>query len=169
MNTQKTNSEQPLMLSEEVYNRVGDILDELVAKTRAEAIVFCESNGYPVVHKGNTSGLDLMAISSLAANNFSATSKMASMIGEVDSFKFLFHEGEKTNIYLSKVGYNFILVIIFDVSVALGFIRIYTNKSIRKLNQLLQTAKEEENNSKEFIDLEFKTLLSEELNRALKN
>jgi len=168
MNAVDTKSEQPLMLSERVYNGVGDILKELSAKTHANVIVFCEANGYPVLYKGNTTGMDLMAISSLAANNFSATAKMASMIGEADSFKFLFHEGEQTNIYLSRVGYNFLLLVIFDVEVALGFIRIYTSKAIQKLDQLLKTAKDEEDKSKEFIDLEFKTLLSEELNRALK-
>ena len=157
-----------LILSEDIYNGIAKILDELSANTRAETIVFCESNGYPVTYKGNVKNLDLPAISSLAANNFSATAQMASMIGEKGSFKFLFHEGKDKNIYLSNVGFSFVLMVIFDVSVALGIIRIYTKKSINDLVDLLKTAEEEDKQSKEFLDLEFKTLLGEELNRSLK-
>jgi len=54
------------------------------------------------------------------------------------------------------------------VSVALGMIRIYTKKAIKDLVNLLKTAEEEDKQSKEFLDLEFKTLLGEELNRSLK-
>lgn len=159
---------QQLILSEEIYNEVANILEELYSKTGAEVIVFAEANGYPVTHKGDVENIDLAGISTLAANNFSATAKMATMIGERGSFQYLFHEGERTNIYLSNVGFNFILMVIFDVDVALGMVRIYTKKAIEDLNQLLKTAKEEEDKTKEFFDLEFKTLLSDELNRSLK-
>ena len=36
-------------------------------------------------------------------------------------------------LYLSNVGYNFFLVVVFDVSVTLGLIRIYTKKAIEDL------------------------------------
>ncbi|MFQ6114546.1 MAG: roadblock/LC7 domain-containing protein, partial [bacterium] len=150
------------------YNGINAIIDDLVTNTRADLVVFCETNGYPVTHKGNIPDIDLMAISSLAANNISATAEMASMIDEAGSFKFLFHEGAKRNIFLSNVGYNFILVVIFNVNVALGMVRIYTKKAIDSLTRLLHSAKEEENKSAEFLDLEFKSLLSKELNRSLK-
>ncbi|MFQ5602765.1 MAG: roadblock/LC7 domain-containing protein [bacterium] len=167
MDTRQVKTGQQLMLSENAYNRVAEILADLSANTRADVIVFCESNGYPVIHHGNSKDLDLMAISSLAANNFSATAQMATMVGEKNSFKFLFHEGENTNIYLSNVGFNFILVVVFSVEVALGMIRVFTNKAIKEINRALKSVKEEEK-SEEFVDLEFKTLLGEELNRSLK-
>jgi predicted regulator of Ras-like GTPase activity (Roadblock/LC7/MglB family) len=162
------NNGKQLILSEEVYNGISKVLDELAASTRADLIVFCESNGYPVVHKGSVDNLDLPIVSSLAANNFSATAKLAAMLGENDAFKFLFHEGEHTNMYLSNVGFNFILLVIFDVEVALGIIRIYTKKAIDALTKLLNSVKDDEKNTKELFDLEFKTLLSEELSRSLK-
>ncbi|MFQ5864798.1 MAG: roadblock/LC7 domain-containing protein [bacterium] len=163
----KTDGQQ-LILSEEVYNGINKILDDLAANTRADMVLVCETNGYPVTHKGDIPGIDLFTISSLAANNFSATAEMASMIGESGSFKFLFHEGENRNIFLSNVGYNFILIVIFNVNVALGMVRIYTKKTIDSLIKLLHSAKEEEDKSAEFLDLEFKSLLSKELNRSLK-
>ena len=47
-------------------------------------------------------------------------------------------------------------------------VRIYTKKAIESLSEMLENAKQEEEESKEFLDMEFKTLLSEELNRSLK-
>ncbi len=162
------NDVQQLVLSESIYNDINKIIEDLYSNIHPEVIVFAESNGYPVTAKGNVTGIDLPSISTLAANNFSATAKMASMIGEKDSFRYLFHEGDKTNIYLSNVGFNFILLVIFDSSIALGMVRVYTKKAMQALIDLLKTAKQEEETSNEFIDLEFKTLLSEEINRALK-
>lgn len=140
----------------------------MAADTRAEVIVFCEANGYPIIHKGSIRGLDVQTISSLAANNFSATSEMASMLGEAGSFRYLFHEGVHNNIYLSSIGFNFILLVIFKKEVALGIIRIYTKKAIDQLSELLKSCRRDEDETKEFLDMEFKTLLGEELNRSFK-
>lgn len=159
---------QNFILSEEIYNQVNKILEALATKTRAELVVFCDTNGYPVSHVGDKPNVDLWAISSLAANNFSATAEMAAMVGEKESFKFLFHEGEKNNIYLSAVQYDFILMLIFEADVAIGMVRIFTNKAIDALNQLLETARREEQTSKDFVDLEFKNLLGEEIDRSFK-
>lgn len=157
---------QNFILSEEVYNGVCKILEKLANKTRAELVVFCDSNGYPVSHVGANPDMDLWALSSLAANNFSATAEMATMIGEGKSFKFLFHEGERVNTYISDVGFNFILLIVFNVDVAIGMIRIFTNKAIDELTRLLKSETEKE--TRDFMDLEFKDLLSKELDRSLK-
>ncbi len=72
------------------------------------------------------------------------------------------------NLYLSNMEFDYILLVIFKVDVALGMIRIFTNKAIEALNKLLLSAKEEDEKSGKFLDLEFKTLLNEELGRSLK-
>ena len=168
MELAKRKNGQHFMLSEEVYHGITKVLDELAANTRADVIVFCDTNGYPITHKGSAPWMDLSAISSLAANNFSATAEIASMIGETGSFKFLFHEGKNMNLYLSNMEFDYILLVIFKVDVALGMIRIFTNKAIEALNKLLLSAKEEDEKSAKFLDLQFKTLLNEELGRSLK-
>lgn len=157
-----------LVLSEEAFDDVRNVIDELATKTRAKLVVFCESNGYPITSKGNIHGVELAGLSSLAANNFSATSKMATMLGERDSFKYLYHEGDDSNIYVSNVGYNFVLLVVFDKDTALGMVRIFTKKAIEKLSEVLQNVKNDEEESTRFFDLEFKSLLTDELNRSLK-
>lgn len=168
MNLSAPQNGQQLILSENIYNGITEIIQNLAINTGAKSVVFCESNGYAVTQVGNLKGLDLPAIASLAANNFAATSKMADMLGERGSFKYLYHEGEHTNLYISNIGFSFILIIIFEVDVALGMVRIYTKKTIESMMELIRTAKEEEDNAKEVLDKEFKSLLSAELDRSLK-
>ncbi len=167
MDLTNLSSGQQLILSEEVFNSIRSAINDLSANTGAKHVIFSETNGYPVTYVGDVKGLDLPAIASLAAGNFSATAKMASMLGEAGSFRYLYHEGEAHNIYISSVGFNFILVVIFDSNVALGMVRIFTRKAIEKLTDILRTAKFEEEKSREFLDAEFKALLNEELDKSL--
>jgi predicted regulator of Ras-like GTPase activity (Roadblock/LC7/MglB family) len=161
------NSSQ-LVLSEDAFDKVRSVIDELANKTRSQLVVFCESNGYPITSKGNLQGVELAGLASLAANNFSATSKIAAMLGEGDAFKYLYHEGDDLNIYVSNVGYNFVLLVVFDKEIALGMVRIFTKKAIDNLSEILRNVNNDEEESTRFFDLEFKTLLTDELNRSLK-
>ncbi len=167
MDPAKEQNSQALVLSEDIYNGITELIQDLSASTGAKSVVFCESNGYAVTQVGTIKGLDLPAIASLAANNFSATARMADMLGEKSSFKYLYHEGDNINLYISNVGFDFILLVIFEVDVALGMVRIYTKKTINALAGLLQSASHKDAQAKQFLDAEFKNLLSEELNRSL--
>ena len=73
---------------------------------------------------------------------------------------------EKSNVYLSSVADNFLLLIVFDSNIALGMIRIFTKRTIDKLTELLQDAKGEEQKASEFLDVEFSTYLNKELDKA---
>lgn len=168
METSDFGNGQQLILSEEMYNKIERILNDMAANTRCEVAIFCEANGYPILHTGNMRGLDLQAVSSLAANNFSATSQLASMLGESRAFKYLFHEGENMNMYLSNVGFDFILIVIFSKDVALGIVRVFTKKAIEELGELVREGSQEVEETKEILDSEFKSLLTDEINRSLK-
>lgn len=161
--------EQPqIMLSTEVFNQVSEVLRDLVASTRADFSIFCDANGNPITHAGKAAQINLSALSALAAGDFAATTEIARLIGERDGFKFLFQEGENRNIYLCNVGFNFLLAVIFEKAVALGLIRIFANKSVDRLRQILEKAAQAENKASEFLDVEFGALLGKEFDRTFK-
>ena len=127
MNIAQKNGGKRIVLSEKIYRELRSIIIELVSKTKAKAIIFADINGHPISQKGNLSEFNVAALTALAAGEFSATSEMAKMVGEPAKFKLLFHEGNRVNLYISSVGENFLIILIFDQSVALGIIRIFTN------------------------------------------
>ncbi|RIK68708.1 hypothetical protein DCC62_24150 [candidate division KSB1 bacterium] len=110
--------------------------------------------------------MDLGGFAALTAGNFSAMREMANVIGEKDGFKFVFQEGERRNIYLCNVGFNFLLTIIFEKTVALGLVRIFANKAVENLKQVLANAQEAETKTSEVLDVEFGLLLGKELDKS---
>ncbi|MBN2011090.1 roadblock/LC7 domain-containing protein [candidate division KSB1 bacterium] len=166
MNVEKGGNGQPVVLSGEMYKAISEVLSDLAAKTRAKTIIFADSNGHPITQRGQTSEINIPNMAALGAGDFAATSEMAKIVGEPGRFKYLYHEGEKSNVYLSSVTDNFLLLIVFDTNIALGMIRIFTKRTIEKLTELLNEAKGEEQKASEFLDVEFSTYLNKELDKA---
>ena len=166
MNVEKGGNGQPIVLSGEMYKAIAEILSDLASKTRAKTIIFADMNGHPITQRGQTTEINIPNMAALAAGDFAATAEMSKMIGEKQRFKYLFHEGEKTNIYLSNVGDNFLLVIIFAAEIALGMIRIFTKRAIDTLQELLSQVKDEDQKASKFLDVEFSTYLNQELDKA---
>lgn len=166
MSVEKGGNGQPVVLSGEKYKAVAEILSDLASKTRAKAIIFADSNGHPITQRGQTSEINIPNMAALCAGDFAATAEMAKIIGEQKKFKYLYHEGDKTNVYLSSVTENFLLIIIFDSNIALGMIRIFTKRTIQTLAELLEQAKDDERKASEFLDVEFSTYLNQELDKA---
>ncbi|MBN1155166.1 roadblock/LC7 domain-containing protein [candidate division KSB1 bacterium] len=166
MNIEKGGNGQPVLLSGEMYKAISEVLSDLASKTKAKTIIFADINGHPITQRGQTSEINISNMSALAAGDFAATAEMSKMIGEEHRFKYIFHEGEKTNIYLSSVGGSFILVVIFDSNIALGMIRIFTKRSIDALEALLSKMTSETKGDKKYIDVEFSNYLNKELDKA---
>lgn len=168
MEVVRTDGDRPFMLSAATYNRISDILADLAAKTRAEAIIFCDTNGNTVTYRGEILGLRLSTLSALAAGNYSATQEMAKLLGEPANFRYLLLEGERRNIYMSNVGHSFLLVTVFEKNVALGMVRVCTTRTIDDLQQVLENAKAQEEKAPELLDAEFRSLLGRELDLKFK-
>ena len=157
-----------VILNGKQYEIITKVLSELAAKTKASAILFADMSGQLISQRGNVEEMNTTVLSALAASDFAATSEMAKLVGEEAKFKLLFHEGEKRNVYLSNVGDDFFLVVVFDVSVTLGLIRIYTKKAIEDLTTALEEEAGSEAGEENMIDSDFSTLLGNALDDSFK-
>ena len=166
MNLKQGGNGQPIVLSGEMYKAISEVISDLASKTKARAIIFSDMNGHPITQRGTSADMDIANLSALAAGDFSATAEIAKIIGEKKQFKFIFHEGDKYNAYLSNVGENFLLILIFDSQTALGMIRIYTKRAISVLVNVLAQAKDIEKPSASFVDVDFNKYLNEELDKS---
>lgn len=156
-----------VILNGKQYDIITKVLSELATKTKASAILFADMSGQLISQRGNTENMNTTVLSALAASDFAATSEMAKLVGEEAKFKLLFHEGDKRNVYLSNVGDDFFLVVVFDVSVTLGLIRIYTKKAIEDLATALEENSDDDQES-QIIDSDFSTLLGDALDDTFK-
>ena len=155
-----------VVLNGRQFDGITKVLAELATKTKASAILFADMSGQLIAQRGNTDAMNTTVLSALAASDFAATAEMAKLVGEEAKFKLLFHEGEKRNVYLSNVGDNFFLVVVFDVSVTLGLIRIYTKKAIQNLVNLFETSSDDPD--EQMLDDDFGALLGDALDESFK-
>jgi len=158
----------PLLLSEEQFLNISKELDELLRKTKAQLLLFADMDGQLICQKGEFQNVDTAVLAALIAGDFSATSEIAKMIGEKGQFRLHFHEGRRYNLYISSVAEDFFLAVIFDPSVTLGMVRIFTHRTIQKLAEIIRVSTAEMAKVSQLIDSEFRSSLEEELDRILR-
>ncbi len=152
------------------YEGVKKYLGELYSKTRAKVVLFADMAGQIIGERGDTAEMNTTVLSALAAGDFAATAEIAKLVGEGDRFKLHLHEGESKNVYLTNVGDQFFLIIIFEANVALGMVRVYTKKAVESLLSVIEEAADNQGLSeKDIIDEDFGNLLAQELDGAFRD
>ena len=66
---------------------------------------------------------DTYSLASLTAGNFGAVKALLDQIGEPE-LTLLFNQGQMLNIYFRKILADYILIVIFDKSISLGYLRL---------------------------------------------
>jgi predicted regulator of Ras-like GTPase activity (Roadblock/LC7/MglB family) len=155
-----------MMFSEDAFQKIKQVLAELTKRANAHLCVFADVNGYPIGSYSITDDVDISSLTALAAGTFSATAAMANLISGEQQFKYIYHEGTHRNIYLCNVSSDYLIIVVFDKSVPLGLIRVLTHHTIARLNEVIRLLETENEKAVQFLDLEFKSLLSKELNRS---
>ncbi len=168
MEMQQRKNGKRVVLSQTAYHQIAHILEELLSRSQARLALFADMNGYPVVHRGEADTLDLAALTALAAGDFAATAEISRLIGPETRFKFLYHEGSQRSLYLCAVGTDYFLLVVFDNSVALGIIRVLAHYAVEKISRYLQSLKQESEQTRQFLDFEFRDLLAQQLDRSLR-
>ncbi len=155
-----------LVFSETTFQKIFQILTEMIKQSRAHLCIFADMNGYPISYSGTLQDVDVASLTALAAGTFSATAAMANIVGKEERFKYIYQEGEKRNIYMSTVVGEYVLIVVFERSVTLGMIRVLTHHTTEKLTALIQDLKKQNEKMTEFLDVEFKSLLSKQVDIA---
>ena len=96
-------------LEAEEFNKLQQILSSLLSKTNVDAVFLINRNGQEITHRGETDGIDAVALSSLAASNLAATFGLATILGE-DQFERVYLKGEKNSILICPAGEDALLL-----------------------------------------------------------
>jgi len=97
-----------------------------------------EENGQVIVFSDKTD-FDMTSLASLIAGSVAATGGMARLLGEKAGFKILFHEGLEDQLLINTLDDGSILVILFDHSRTLGWVRFQVRKVQNELSAKLKS------------------------------
>lgn len=104
-------------LDSEEYDKITTILGHLIARTTAESVCLINRNGQDIAHRGGVDGIDIHALSSLAASNLAATFGLANLIGEGE-FKRIYHRGQRFSIIINPVGELALILLILPANLS---------------------------------------------------
>ncbi len=158
--------ERSLVIPEELMNQIEKVLDELQSKTGATYVFLADISGQLIHAQGRIGSTDIVALAAVTASNMAATAAMARMVGEAESFRLLFHEGQRENIYLSHVGGSFLLAVVFDTRVQIGLVRLISKHAVEELTNLA-SAFESTLKSTLIVEEDFSKALDDELGRLM--
>jgi predicted regulator of Ras-like GTPase activity (Roadblock/LC7/MglB family) len=120
----------------QVIEQIDRILAHLLGKSRATCVLLADVSGQLISSEGQTAEFEPGTVTALTASDMSATAELARQLGESKPFHILFHEGERHHLYLSTVGGSLILVVVFEATVPIGLVRLFTERAVKELLQL---------------------------------
>jgi len=90
-------------LEEGEFDKIQRILSSLCDMSRLDAVFLINRNGQEIARHGNADGIDIVAMSSLAASNMAATYGLANILGE-EAFSRVLLKGLQHNVLISPAG-----------------------------------------------------------------
>ena len=155
-----------LVFSESTYQKISRILYELNTRLKAKLSIFADMNGYPIDYNGDLRNMNINTLTAVAAGSFSASNEMSSMISGKRHFEHVLHEGERDNVYMCSVGSDYLMIIIFDKTAPIGFVRLLVHAAVNKLSEYLDALRMQKRRASQFLDAEFRAKLSDEMDNA---
>jgi hypothetical protein len=153
-----------LMLSDERFEAIAQHLASLRFEVGAQCIILADVSGPIVAHVGETQGLNVPTLVSLASGSFATSSEMSRCLGESKALTLNYHEGEKYDVYSSSVTPELFLMLVFYKQAKrsrIGMVWLYIQRSLQKLQTLVADA--ERVGADEVLDAEFGSMLSDSL------
>ena len=154
---------QGLTLHDPLLEAIEGVLDQLLSKIPSCSILLADISGRLICVRNAKRRFNPTNLAALTAGNMAATTEIARQIGEERPFQLIFHEGEDQNIYLSDIAGNFLLVVVFDTSIQIGVVRLFTRQAIKELMQLVEDIDTQETSQGVSVSDGFSDALSSEL------
>src|SRR5262249_21284490 len=107
--------------------------------TEATAVLVAAEGGFLIFQQGDTSQFDPTSLSALAANAFSATQAIASVLDE-SSFATVYQQGVRFSILIGQINRQHSLIVVFPASTSVGAIKYFAAFAIQAIAAQLAKA-----------------------------
>ena len=158
-----------LVITEEGIRNINYLLTKLVNESSSKCAILVEKSGQMIAGQGDINNIDTMALAALSAGAFASTRAIARLIGEKE-FKIMFQQGQRDSIFISLLGTEDILIVVFDSRTTAGLVKLKTEQAVSGVTGEMQTMKSSRapngggaplGEAKTFIDDELDSLFSE--------
>lgn len=158
-----------LILSNQRYDRVNQLLKQLAGDISARCIFLADVQGQIIAHTGGTEQIRTQEIVSLLGGSIATLEEAGRTMDRKDeAICLVYRENDSRCLYALNVGYSFILVLIIDrgeYSSRLGTVWYYAQRVTVKLRQIMSQA--EYADSQRIFDQEVDQQFDSELDKLL--
>ncbi len=130
-----------LMLSDERYRQINEILVRLQSDVGARCTFLIDPDGHVITRTGQISEIPIAQIASLISAGVASLIEVGHMMdGNPETINLMYREGTNVNLYAINIGRQFLLLIIIDrstISSKLGSIWFYSQKTALELGKRL--------------------------------
>ncbi len=112
-----------LVIYDEQLTRINESISRLLKESDAKCALLVNKDGRTLAKQGFTRTMDTDQLGTLVAGAFSATSRVAELIGEPE-FSVMFHQGKHDHIHIALVDDKTLLVVTFDDRTTVGMVRL---------------------------------------------
>lgn len=159
---------QGLVLDTRLIDQFDGVVDQLLSKIQGCSILLADISGRLISVRNTNHHFNPTNLAALTAGNMAATSEIAKQIGEQQPFQLVFHEGKERNIYLSDISGCFLLVVVFDQSIQIGAVRLFTRQAVKELLKLTDEFRRQQAVGTVKMDKQFSDELSTEIEDIFK-
>jgi predicted regulator of Ras-like GTPase activity (Roadblock/LC7/MglB family) len=128
-------------LIEEDVQKIDAALQDLLAKSDATAALIAAEGGFVIFQQGDTSQFDPTSLGALAANAFSATQAIATLLNE-SSFASVYQQGLHHSILIGQINRVHTLIIVFPSSTTVGAVKYFAAFTIQSIAAQLAKARD---------------------------
>jgi predicted regulator of Ras-like GTPase activity (Roadblock/LC7/MglB family) len=129
------------ILTIETAERLLKQLEDYLEHSEASFALIIDHGGAILSQSGEIpSSMDPTIFGALAAGSFAATRELALRVGETE-FTALHQQGKRSQIYLSSIGEDAMLVTVFGPKTTLGLVRFYSASAVKRIAAELKRAR----------------------------
>jgi predicted regulator of Ras-like GTPase activity (Roadblock/LC7/MglB family) len=136
--------EPSLELYGETYDKVDQLLSDLLTKSQSRYALIIDLKGFVLVH---TKALwapkppSLDSLATLVASNYSANIAIAKLFNE-SGFREMVQQGDSVGLYCEELEEKALLVTVFDDSTALGRVKLFSKKTVEEIRRVLANSED---------------------------
>jgi predicted regulator of Ras-like GTPase activity (Roadblock/LC7/MglB family) len=121
------------ILTIETAERLLKQLEDYLEHSEASFALIIDHGGAILSQSGEIPlNMDPTIFGALAAGSFAATRELALRVGETE-FTALHQQGKHSQIYLSSIGEDAMLVTVFGPKTTLGLVRFYSASAVKRI------------------------------------
>jgi len=118
------------------------LVNELEKRIQSLFILVADIAGQPILSSGDFDQKKLLALGSLVAGDLAASQETAKIIGQYGTYQLIIREGLESNLFISEIGQELILMCLVSSRTPLGWARLLIRETARQIAAIIQTPDE---------------------------